>query len=90
MENILRGQQVKLQALPRIVTSNTERWIRSNGGCCDQKQQGKTPQQTTLPSRAAPSVAGAAAAAGQRCYGPGAVQRLADPVRVCWIPAAGR
>lgn len=43
-ENILRGQQLELQALPRAVTRNTERWIHSKRGCWDPEQHGKTPQ----------------------------------------------
>lgn len=90
MENILRGQQVELQALPRTATRNTERRIRSNRGCWDQKQQGKTPRRTALTSGTALSTQNVAAAAGQGCYGPGTVQCLADPVRVCRIPEADR
>ena len=65
MENILWGQQAELQALPRTATINTERWIRSNRGCWDQKQRGKAPQQTALAPQTALPTAGWAAAAGQ-------------------------
>jgi len=90
VENILQGQQAQLQALPRTATRNTERWLHSNRGCWDQKQRLKTPQQTALASRRALLAEGVAAAATQGCDGPAAVQRLADPVCVRWIPEADR
>lgn len=89
MENILRGQQAELQALPRAVTRNTERWIHSRRGCWDPKQQGKTPQRTAVASAAALSQSGWQLLR-QRCHGPGTAQLLAAPVCVCCIPEADR
>ncbi|XP_041283416.1 protein FAM180B [Onychostruthus taczanowskii] len=63
-ENILRGQQVELQALPRAVTRNTERWILSKRGCWDPKQHGKTPQA---------SCCGLGRGAGGSCWGSAAM-----------------